>query len=1551
MTKRLISTIITLVMALSFIPAFPVQAASTISVGQYVQMGSYYGEPILWRCVDIDENGPLMLSDKIISIKPFDAKGTHKYMDGTTQADTNNWRTGYGSNLWETSNMRSWLNSTATAGNVTWPDGCPPTATNLWSGYNAYDQEKGFLADGNFTASERNVIKSVTQKSLLNSVDVTKLKVGGTANHTYSATISTVVQNYDTAYYHNVTDKMFLLDVKQLDKVYQKRTTLGTNYYIGQPTQKAVDNYSYKDSGLGVGKNWFYWLRSPYADSNFPNYVRIVSADGIVYINLAYNDYVKGVRPAFYINLSSVIFKSGNGSSGAPFVVSGGAGNYVPIKSISLPSITNMNVGDYITLSPTISPSNGSMQGLKWSSYNPNIAVVSNGIVDGLCPGSTLITATTTDGSNISASCVVTVNSVANYSDSGTDALRKLALSNFVYNNLDNYRGVFVKDYPINKSENMFNANGEFIKWDKLYKQTIYNHKILATSDDSAFSSYIDNIFPLTNPNNMAYKEIINTSGFYAAAFKDENGQIIIAFRGTNEFWDVLQDIYAANSKVPTQCIVGRLFYDYVKNIFNTNNIQVTGHSLGGAVSDFVSMVDNVPSISFNGATGWIFKDTYMNYWNTMKDFKGIGPNDWGFKRCINIDSQNVGDNAFNVAVALTNFEYTNDYLMNGNGYGYDNSLACYSHSLQSMLHYDNGTGRFSISNSSVVSPAKNPWKMDNLYLGISGDDTLTVETGFLNQKEASTLYTGNGNDTVYGGNRNDTIYAVGSGHKDLYGGLGNDKYVLDADVMDSEVNISDPGGTDEILLKGNIDINTYNILSDGTRYVLHLGGNKVIKVNVNRGGSSSIRIYDVYGRSRAFVYGGIIMYGGGEGPIANILPTKDIIEEPTDNSMKNIRLGGEVSVSVYDTNNQLLGIYSNDATKVEIANWGYFYSFNDSTGKYMNIDIINGNYVLKVNSTGSIDYSVYDPDASTGGNVVYEQKGIDLSDGSQLVINSDFVAAINKFSISKDGNTTPLNAEGYVNAQQINLGLAGVSLVAGTSATVSAIILPNNAVTKSVNWTIIQPEGAPPTAGVVTNTDGTATVTGLRTGTATLCATATDEGGVNTQIPITVTQANEPTVTATADGGSYLSDTITSANTVTVSATLPSGFDTLYISSKGTTMAASSIAIINEGETDISVYATNSITNEKTKTAEFIVKIDRTAPTLSGVTNAQTYYIDKLVTAGDFFINNVTINGTTVFTLDELSSGKWFSQAGSYSLNAADQSGKSTTEDFTILPLPGISTLKAEDLATVQSIRTEFEGQKYSLPIDRQIYFETKISALESRMTLLLNDGFNYVISDISSSGSQLTVKVLGLSGATASQGILVLLNYDGEEKPLGIKTQPFVNGQEQYVFNLDISKAYRIKALLWEALTNIKPISSARTVFVDSGVVVTPPPEPTATPTPTPNIKLIVNGKLLTPNQPPVIIGTKTMVPFPDIMVELGYNYNYDALSGLATSSNGVDTITLTVGSVTAYKNTQSITLITPPVIINAVVMVPIKLISDATGVSNSWNPSTNTISFYQK
>ena len=67
MTKKITAIFLALCMAISVLP-MTIQAASKpdIKVGDYVKMGAYNNASILWRCVSIDNNGPLMLADKIV---------------------------------------------------------------------------------------------------------------------------------------------------------------------------------------------------------------------------------------------------------------------------------------------------------------------------------------------------------------------------------------------------------------------------------------------------------------------------------------------------------------------------------------------------------------------------------------------------------------------------------------------------------------------------------------------------------------------------------------------------------------------------------------------------------------------------------------------------------------------------------------------------------------------------------------------------------------------------------------------------------------------------------------------------------------------------------------------------------------------------------------------------------------------------------------------------------------------------------------------------------------------------------------------------------------------------------------------------------------------------------------------------------------------------------------------------------------------------------------------------------------------------------------------
>ena len=296
MTKKITAILLALCMAISILP-MSVQAASKpdIKVGDYVKMGTYNNASILWRCVSIDDNGPLMLADRIIDTLAYDAKTND---NGNSKSHSRSYkRDDYGSNYWKDSNMRSWLNSSAAAGNVDWLCGNPPKDGYV-SGTGAYNDKAGFL--NAFSKSEIAAMKTVTQRSLVSHPEYNKGIVEGDANSDllYYTDISEAVANYDNSYFETTTEKVFLLDVKQANAVWKNLK----GYYI-----------SYNSNGMA----WPYWLRTPVTDCNHD--MRYISSSGQVGRYAPwYSDL--GVRPAFYLDSEYFVTTSGSGSQSNPYI-------------------------------------------------------------------------------------------------------------------------------------------------------------------------------------------------------------------------------------------------------------------------------------------------------------------------------------------------------------------------------------------------------------------------------------------------------------------------------------------------------------------------------------------------------------------------------------------------------------------------------------------------------------------------------------------------------------------------------------------------------------------------------------------------------------------------------------------------------------------------------------------------------------------------------------------------------------------------------------------------------------------------------------------------------------------------------------------------------------------------------------------------------------------------------------------------------------------------------------------------------------------------------
>lgn len=272
---------------------------SDIEVGQYVQYGRYHNQPILWRVINVNDDGSLMLlSEKILALKPFDANGD------LNEGDPG--RFNFGSNNWETSNLREWLNSENLMVQYTHQ---PPDKDHVFNGFNAYENEPGFLY--NFTQAERDAIQPVTHKSILSSAD-SDTNEGGTELYSFNSSVENAVQNFDNAFYKNLTDRVFLLDVKELNNyVFQRGYE-----HRRRPTVAAA---AYSDYNINSANYWYYWLRTPETSTAFSSL--FICYEGIVNFDSSFNG-DHGVLPALNLK-AGITVVGGNGNEGSPYIITG----------------------------------------------------------------------------------------------------------------------------------------------------------------------------------------------------------------------------------------------------------------------------------------------------------------------------------------------------------------------------------------------------------------------------------------------------------------------------------------------------------------------------------------------------------------------------------------------------------------------------------------------------------------------------------------------------------------------------------------------------------------------------------------------------------------------------------------------------------------------------------------------------------------------------------------------------------------------------------------------------------------------------------------------------------------------------------------------------------------------------------------------------------------------------------------------------------------------------------------------------------------------------
>lgn len=173
-----------------------------------------------------------------------------------------------------------------------------PTNTNVWSNYNEYDQEKGFLA--NFSTQLKKQLLTVTKRTAKNNVT-------------------------DGGSYEDVVQKIFLLSNTEVGLANENNIVEGSIYdyfktasnRIAYLTAEAVSKSEYKSTNVLASQPGWWWLRTPYASCSY--YARYVSAGGSLDYGYAYYGGI-GVRPACVVS-SSILVSDAADTDGAYTII------------------------------------------------------------------------------------------------------------------------------------------------------------------------------------------------------------------------------------------------------------------------------------------------------------------------------------------------------------------------------------------------------------------------------------------------------------------------------------------------------------------------------------------------------------------------------------------------------------------------------------------------------------------------------------------------------------------------------------------------------------------------------------------------------------------------------------------------------------------------------------------------------------------------------------------------------------------------------------------------------------------------------------------------------------------------------------------------------------------------------------------------------------------------------------------------------------------------------------------------------------------------------
>lgn len=275
--------------------------AEKILIGDYISLGKYSEQEIVWRYVADDENGMLMFCDTVLCEKVFDE---------VKSGDNRNFSERYGicagTSCWAESSIRAWLNSE--------------------------ENECGFLSSNNFTSVDKSMIKTVSLNTGLDP-QYYGLKDGGNNVEQKELTIyyscnldDTIIGLYEKQSYKTTNDRIFLIDIIQLSKISNNADILFNskdefkNEFEITALRSAYGGFDYYDMGA---QDSGYYIHTMYMMPNSSFYEESGDYNGNFKISYTPCFLQSKIRPAFYLNEENAQILSGSGTKEDPYVLDG----------------------------------------------------------------------------------------------------------------------------------------------------------------------------------------------------------------------------------------------------------------------------------------------------------------------------------------------------------------------------------------------------------------------------------------------------------------------------------------------------------------------------------------------------------------------------------------------------------------------------------------------------------------------------------------------------------------------------------------------------------------------------------------------------------------------------------------------------------------------------------------------------------------------------------------------------------------------------------------------------------------------------------------------------------------------------------------------------------------------------------------------------------------------------------------------------------------------------------------------------------------------------